>query len=230
MRLSFLILTLLTSTLAQKGATKTQTQTQPPPTGKQPPPQGGKEKGAPFLTIGTAYQFVKDSVLLSFDIGCYGIRSIQKKIGSLLPPDISAQLFEHYQKGTKAAADAKTQYYTDDIHNQILNSFTSATEMIQVVVVGVYIKLEGILTPVQHGFDILCADFHDTYPDAPSLPEHLVDRIFIVLFLFYIFYTVCRFNLKIICLPCKILGICCGRSAPAKRGSGRYANKNKKNN
>jgi len=180
-----------------------------------------------FITTGSAYQFMKDTVLLSFDVTFFAARRLQMRVMTFVP-----------EEQQKMFSDIQTQVYTqcdkqreglglpafDKLHDSIQNQMAEYTAMFTDVVYSVNEKIELLGSPAQQKLDLFFEDFVKLYPDAPGLPKGLVDRIFIILFVSYILLTVFRYAKCAFCLPFRILGcICCrGGDKQAQAKGGRY--------
>jgi len=190
-----------------------------------------KESPAPsdhdFITTGSAFQFCKDTVLLSFDVTFFAAKRLQKRIMMFIPEDqqkmISDVQGQVYQQCDKQREDFGLPAF-DKIHDNVQNQFSEWTAMAAEFVYTLNEKIELMGSPVQAKLDLFFDDFAKVYPDAPGLPKGLVDRLFIMLFVLYILLTVFSYAKCLMCLPFRILGcICCrgGNKAPQGKG-GRY--------
>jgi len=180
-----------------------------------------------FLTIGRVLHFAKESVVLTFDVTKYACTRAQNKVLSFIPHDKQNVLTDGHNAFTKMRQD----FGIPDMDTVQVMSYGLYSQLAQVTSekVGVLnIQLEVWGATLQNGLNLLFEDFQKQYPDAPLLPSGLVDRLFIIFFLFYSLFLVLSWLKKIVCLPFKILGLCCGRKQKQSRGEGRYANKKKK--
>lgn len=180
-----------------------------------------------FITCGSAFQFLKDTVLLSFDVTFFAAKRLQKRIMMFVPEeqqkmltDVQGQVYEQCDKQRQEFGLPAF----DKIHDNIQNQFAEWTAMFADTVYTANEKVELIGSPVQSKLDLFFEDFAKVYPDAPGLPKGLVDRFFIIIFVLYILLTVFRYAKCLMCMPFRILGcICCrGGNKQAQGKGGRY--------
>lgn len=180
-----------------------------------------------FLTIGRVLNFAKESVVLTFDVTKYAYTRAQNKVLSLIPHENQNIFVE----GQNAFSNMRQSIGIPDmqtLQDAAAALYAHVSEVVVDKAGALNIQVEAWGASLQSGLNVLFEDFQNQYPQAPLLPSGLVDRLFIMCFLFYCLFLVCSYMKKIVCLPFKILGFCCGRKQKPTRGESRYTAKKKK--
>merc|ERR1739848_235002 len=100
-----------------------------------------------FITTGSAFQFCKDTVLLSFDVTFFAAKRLQKRIMMFIPEEqqkmISDVQGQVYQKCDKQREDFGLPAF-DKIHDNVQNQFSEWTAMAAEFVYTLNEKIELI--------------------------------------------------------------------------------------
>lgn len=205
---------------------------------------GSKAKGSSggggskdhFLTLGTAFNFAYDSACLSVDLGVFTMYRIKDRAFSLLPPDVTNMVNTQYSEVTNKISTLMLQAGVPGYEDAKLKTkfaFYALLHKAKEMASPLMAAADPVTKPLQEKITDLFDRFSQAYPNhATKLPTALYDQIFVLAFLFYIALILMGFAKRFICLPCKILGICCGKrnAGAAKRGAGRYSDQKSKKN
>jgi len=188
------------------------------------------EQPRAFITFGTAFNFARDSVLLSFDLSVFFVKRAHNRLLSILPHDVSKPIND--LQTTASDTYAKARKDNEDTAQKIVEFVGGATDQVVGLVIEINKRLEILLAPLQDRFTEVFDDFRKQYPEAPLLPTSLLDRLFFVFFLMWVFTTALRYCLTCACFPwrvCRKICFCCRKKEVGRQG--RYTNnKQKKKN
>lgn len=194
---------------------------------------GAKSGDQHLLTLGTAFNFAYESAILSKDMAVFTVYRIKDRALGVLPPDVSNTITGQYNDLADKVSTLSLQVGVPSCEEMKLKTqlFVVATwQKLLDLLSPVGAATEGVTKPVQEKFSTLFDNFSQAYPQHhAALPTAFYDRIFVLAFLLYVGLTLLGLLKRVICLPCKLMGLCCGkRSASSTKRAGRYSDKGKK--
>lgn len=190
--------------------------------------------GKQVLTLGSAFNFAYETAVLSKDMMVFTATRTVNRVLGLLPPDMSNTITSQYSDLCEKASALTLQiglpsYEEVKIKSQLgaYWAYFKATELTSPVATAA----EGVTKPAQEKLSTVFENFSQAYPDhSAKLPTSFWDRIFVLAILAYVGFFLLGLLKRVICLPCKLFGLCCGkRNGTAGKRAGRYSDKGKKN-
>jgi len=179
-----------------------------------------------IISLGKVLSFTVDIVLLTKDAGMHAGKTACSATFSALPPETARNILEKYHDLHSKANVLRMRYNVPDfpdMHDAAERHF----KVVKKVAADLNERFEYMLQPAQNSFAKYLGEFKSSYPESPEIPEGLLDRIFVLFLLGFLYTKFFSYVWSLFAMAYRVLRcMCCPRSAGTKR-PGRYSEKKK---